>query len=115
MTLHRLWPELVKCAERGGSTEAELREKIDQGLTLLWDAGDGLFALDLTTDDVCVAWLGVGRMAALLEQEKHIERFARAHGCRALRFEGRHGWRRVFRHWEYKGIIDGATRMEREL
>lgn len=110
-----MWPALVKCAERGGSSEQELQRKIDMGHTVLWPVTGGCFALDRAVDGACVVWLGVGQMKALVEAENAITAWAKAQGCTKVRIEGRKGWQRVFPHWENKGFVDGVVRLERAI
>ena len=111
----RDWGQLVECAKRGGSSEYELLAKIGAGHTVIWDTGTGALALDLTVDDACVAWLGVGEMVGLLGQEDAIAAFAKNAGCKALRLEGRKGWIRKFKHWRVTEMLDGIVCMERKL
>jgi hypothetical protein len=108
---------LIACAEKGGSSETELRRKIAMGHTVLWETSNGTLALDRTTDDACIAWLGAGKnvIREWLAQEPAIAAWAKEQGCRVLRLEGRRGWLRVLPHWTFKGMIDGVARMEREL
>lgn len=110
-----MWPALVACAEKGGSSETELQRKIDAGHTKLWPVEGGCFALDRATDGACVVWLGVGDLNALRAEEKPIAEWAKAQGCNKVRIEGRKGWKRVFPHWQDMGLIDGVTVLERAI
>lgn len=109
-----MWSQLVACAERGGSSETELRRKIETGHTVLWQVDGGLFALDRAIDGACVVWLGVGDMKALVAAEGAISAWVKAQGCNKVRIEGRKGWRRVFPHW-VASECDGVTVLERVI
>jgi hypothetical protein len=111
------WPELVACAERGGSTEAELKAKLAAGHSMLWPVIGGCLVIDRTVDDAIVAWLGVGRGARNWTRtaEQQIGGLARSLGCSRLRIEGRRGWQRHFPHWTVKGTDGDTVTLELEL
>ena len=110
-----MWQQLVACAEKGGSSEAELQRKIDEGHTVLWPTENGCLALDRAVDGACVIWLGVGDMRQIVAQEEAIIAWAKERGCTSVRIEGRKGWQRIFPHWHNAGWDDGIVRLERKI
>lgn len=101
------WSEIVQLAIKAGSSEAEIRDKVERGHTILWPTDDGLLLLDCATDGALVIWLCAGRNVRSWFRSAEIEvgRFAAKHGCNRLRIEGRRGWKRLLPHWEV--IRDG--------
>jgi len=101
----RWWDQIVKCAERGGHTAAEIIEEVAKGHAIGWPVDDGFLVLARTEDDRILIWLGVGRGVRNWcgKAEKEVSEFARAIGCKALRIEGRRGWRRILPHWKQVG------------
>jgi len=101
------WQEIVALAIKAGSSEQEIRDKVEAGHTILWPTDDGLLLLDCATDGALVAWLGAGRNLRkwFAKAEAEIAEFARTHGCDRMRIEGRQGWKRILPHWEV--VSDG--------
>lgn len=99
------WPEIVKTAERGGHTAAQIIEEVGKGHAMGWPVDGGFLVLCRSEDDRLVIWIGVGRGVRQWcgQAEKEISEFARAIGCVALRIEGRRGWRRILQHWSQDG------------
>ena len=99
------WPDIVKCAERGGKTAADIIEECGRGHAMGWPVDGGFLVLCRAEDDALVVWIGVGRGVRdwCAKAEKEVSAFARAVGCRALRIEGRKGWRRILPHWTQIG------------
>lgn len=99
------WPEIVKCAERGGHTAAEVIEETVTGKAVGWPVDGGFLLLARTADDALLVWIGVGRGVRNWcgEAEARVSEFARAIGCKALRLEGRRGWQRILPHWTRVG------------
>ena len=103
--LSKWWPQIIKCAERGGSTEADIIEKVELGHATGWPVDGGFLVLERTTDDKLRIWLGVGIGVRrwCREAEREVSAFAREIGCHCLLIEGRRGWRRVLPHWTRVG------------
>ena len=101
----RYWPEIVACAEKNGSSAAEIIEKVGAGHAIGWPVDGGYLVLCRAEDDALVVWIGVGRKVRHWcgKAESDVSEFARAIGCRALRVEGRKGWRRILPHWKRVG------------
>lgn len=95
------WPEIVKCAERGGHTAAEVIEETVTGKAVGWPVDGGFLLLARTADDEMLIWLCAGENVRSWwrDAERDVSAFARAIGCRALRLEGRRGWRKILPHW----------------
>lgn len=110
-----MWAELVACAERGGHSEAELRDKIAAGHSMEWPVEGGCMVLSRTVDDALLVWLGVGDGAALMRAEPAVMALARRLGCTKLRIEGRRGWRRKLPHWTCRDEDDGTVTLELPL
>lgn len=99
------WPEIVKCAERGGHTAAEIIEEVSAGKAVGWPVDDGFLLLARTHDDALLIWIGVGRGVRNWcgKAEEQVGAFAKAIGCHKLRIEGRKGWQRILPHWTRVG------------
>lgn len=110
-----MWPDLVACAERGGHSEAELREKLEGYHAIRWPVVGGEMVLCRTEDDACLVWLGVGDGDALRAAECAVKAFARDVGCTRLRIEGRRGWKRKLPHWTCRDEDDGTVTLELPL
>lgn len=99
------WPQIVKCAERGGSQASDIIEKVGAGHAIGWPVADGFLVLERTFDDRLRIWIGVGKGVRHWcgEAEAAVSAFARAIGCRCLLIEGRKGWQRILPHWTRVG------------
>lgn len=99
------WGEIVKCAERGGHTAAEIIEEVSAGKAVGWPVDDGFLLLARTHDDALLIWLGVGKGVRdwCGKAEEQVGAFAKAIGCHKLRIEGRKGWQRILPHWTRVG------------
>lgn len=108
------WPEIVKCAEKGGHTAAEIIEEVARGKAIGWPVSDGFLLLARTADDFMLIWLCAGRNVRgwWQEAERDVSAFAKGIGCRGLRLEGRKGWRRILPHWERVGDEDLVLEFE---
>lgn len=107
------WPLLVETAQKGGSTQADIINKVARGHTVGWPVDGGYLLLDRATDDALVIWVGVGEGVRnwMRNAERDVSEFAREIGCTKLRIEGRKGWRRILPHWQ---VVDAET-LELEL
>lgn len=108
------WPEICRCAEKGGHSAAEIIEEVEAGKAVGWPVADGFLLLARTHDDAMLVWIGVGRGVRgwFADAERDVGAFARTVGCNRLRIEGRKGWRRILPHWTQVGddlelLIDG--------
>lgn len=99
------WADIVKTAERGGHTAAEIIEEVASGKAVGWPVRDGYLLLARTHDDALLIWVGCGRGVRNWcgEAEEQISAFAKSIGCNRLRIEGRRGWRRILPHWTQIG------------
>lgn len=99
------WPQLVKCAERGGRTAAEIIDEVTTGKAIGWPVSDGFLLLARTENDEILIWLGVGKGVRNWcgQAEEQLSAFARAVGCNKLKIEGRRGWQRILPHWTRVG------------
>lgn len=99
------WPEIVKCAERGGHSASEVIEEVSAGRAIGWPVDEGYLVLCRTAKDEILIWLGVGKGVRKWcgQAEAEIGQFARAVGCSKLRIEGRKGWQRILPHWTRVG------------
>lgn len=99
--LSEWWPEIVKCAERGGHSALEIVEEVCLGHATGWPVEGGYLVLARTEDDRMLVWIGVGSGVRdwCGKAEREVSGFARSVGCVALRIEGRKGWRRILPHW----------------
>ncbi len=99
------WPEIVKCAEKGGHTAAEIIEEVSAGKAVGWPVDDGFLLLARTHDDALLIWIGVGKGVRdwCGKAEEQVGAFAKSVGCHKLRIEGRKGWQRVLPHWTRVG------------
>lgn len=99
------WPEIVKCAKRGGHTAAEVIEETVTGKAVGWPVDGGFLLLARTADDALLVWIGVGQGVRNWcgEAEARVSEFARAIGCNRLKIEGRKGWQRILPHWTRVG------------
>jgi hypothetical protein len=99
------WDEIVRCAERGGKTAADIIEKVSLGHAMGWPVDNGFLVLERTTDDKLRIWLGVGLGVRdwCRSAEREVSAFAREIGCHCLSIEGRRGWRRILPHWTQVG------------
>lgn len=101
------WPEIVKCAEKNGSSAAEIIELVGKQHAMGMAVGrDGYFVLAFTEDNALLAWIAVGRNARewVGQAETQARAIARAFGLTKLRIEdGRRGWERLLPHWTRVG------------
>jgi hypothetical protein len=102
------WPEIVRTAERGGSTAQDIIDKVSAGHAMGWPVEGGFLVLERTEDDYVRIWIGCGVNVRSWWREAEIEvsAFAKEIGCKGLRLEGRKGWRRILPHWERVGEED---------
>lgn len=103
--LSEWWPEIVKCAERGGHSEQEVVEEVTRGHAIGFPVPDGFLVLARTEHDEMLVWIGVGRGVRHWcgEAERAVSELARSVGCKKLKIEGRKGWQRVLPHWTRVG------------
>lgn len=108
------WPEIVKCAERGGHSAAEIIEEVSTGKAIGWPVQGGFLLLARTADDFMLIWLCAGKNVRgwWREAEKEVGEFARSVGCVGLRLEGRRGWRRILPHWQVVSDEDMILMLE---
>lgn len=99
------WPEIIKCAERGGHSGQEVIVKVLAGHAVGWPVNGGYLVLCRAENDALVVWIGVGKDVRkwFADAEREVGEFARQIGCNRLRIEGRKGWQRVLPHWTRVG------------
>lgn len=80
-------------------TEAELLEQIAHGRVQLWRGAHSAMLTQLVhgPEPFVLVWLGGGELGELLAMRPGVEAWARANGARAIRINGRRGWRRALR------------------
>lgn len=104
--LSRWWPEIVTLAEKGGSSAAEVIDKVTRQHAFGLEVHpDSHLVVACAEDGALVVWLGVGRNARswIGEAEAELRRQAARLDMTSLRIEGRKGWRRLLPHWEPVG------------
>ncbi len=99
------WPQIIKCAERGGYTASEVIVEVMKGHAIGWPVDGGFLVLCRTEKDEILIWLGVGEGVRNWcgKAEADISAFAKAVGCNKLKIEGRKGWQRILPHWTRVG------------
>lgn len=99
------WPDIVKTAERGGSTASDIIDKVSAGHAMGWPVDGGFLVLERTTDDALRIWIGCGINVRdwCGTAEREVSAFAKEIGCNRLLIEGRRGWRRILPHWTQIG------------
>lgn len=119
-----IWPHVrafveAAFAECRGDDDAELvHDDLAAGRALLWiawdDAGKRIVAasttklLDVKRGKVCLITscggrgVGSNRWVHLISD---IESYAKAEGCKYVRFEGRRGWQAIFPEYEQPWIV----------
>ena len=108
------WADIVKTAERGGHTAAEIIEEVATGKAIGWPVDDGFLVLCRTERDEILIWLCAGKNVRSWwrDAERDISAFARSIGCVGLRLEGRKGWRKILPHWKQVGEEDLVLEFE---
>ena len=101
------WPEIVKTAEKNGSSAAEIVDLVSRQHAMGMPVGeDGYFVLAFTEDNALLAWIAVGRNARewVERAETQAMAIAKALGMTKMRIEdSRRGWERLLPHWTRVG------------
>jgi hypothetical protein len=81
------------------ATEAEVMTEVASGRVQLWRGARSamLTQLVLAHEPYVLVWLGGGDLQELMAMRPGVEAWARAHGARAARINGRRGWARALR------------------
>jgi hypothetical protein len=112
-----MWPHVERLVNRttsnsGDWTTEELRNAVCSGDQLLWITWDGSEIKAYCTTKIIPAPQGwICWVVACAGQDddwpsriKPIEEYAKDWGCKYMRIQGRNGWARVFRDYEFEWV-----------
>lgn len=86
-------------------TPDDVSAAIGRGRMQAWTRGDSLVVTEIMQFPRCNVlnvFLAVGNLDEVLSLIPDLEDFAREHGCKAIRMQGRRGWARVLPSYGWK-------------
>ena len=98
---------LLRALSVAGNTHApeDVAKAVEEGRMQAWTRGESLVVTEVREFPKFSAlnvFLAVGNLDEVLSLIPDMEAFARAHGCKTMRMEGRKGWRRVLPDYGWK-------------
>lgn len=106
---------LAPAVERAGQAWGEIEAMLAAGHLMIWRLGSFCVTTEVDHEDVCNVRLGGGAGArhAIAPLEAAITAHPAHRGVRLYRIWGRKGWRRLFPHWNDRGVEEGLVVLER--